>query len=101
MIAALVAMEETLEEVEEEADASDSVVHNIGDKVYVDDGRGWWFVFCPGTRYEDGKFIIKNDESTVEEDSKIIIGELTRREVLKSLNAKNKHIQFTAEKPDD
>ena len=36
--AAFASMEETLEEVEEEADASDSAVHNRGDKVYLDDG---------------------------------------------------------------
>ena len=100
-ITAFVSMEETLEGVEEEADSSDSVVHNKRDKLYVDDGRGWWFMFRPGTRYDDGKFIIKTDESTLEEDLKITLGELTQREVLKSLNAKNKHIQFTAEKPEN
>ena len=100
-IAAMVAMEETLDEVEEDADREESPVHNIGDKVYVDDIRGWWFVFRPGTRYEDGKFIIKSDPITLEEDSKITLGELTRREILKCMNSKNEHIQFTAEKPSD
>ena len=58
-------------------------------------------MFRPGTRYEDEIFIIKTNESTLEEDSKITLGELTHRKVLKSLNIKNKHIQFTAETPDD
>ena len=60
-IAAMIAMEETLEEMEEEANKSKPVIHNIGDMVYVDDGRGRWFLFRPGTRYEDGKFIMKTD----------------------------------------
>ena len=38
-IAAMIAMEETWEEMEEEANSSKPVVHNIGDMVYVDDGR--------------------------------------------------------------
>merc|ERR1711954_597616 len=100
-IAAMVALEETLEDVEEDADRDGSPVQNIGDKVYVDDIRGWWFVFRPGTRYEDGKFIIWSDPETLEEDSKITLGELTRREILKCMNSKNVHIQFTAEKPSD
>ena len=39
-IAAMIAMEETLEEMEEDADKPESAVHNISDMVYVDDGRG-------------------------------------------------------------
>ena len=100
-IAALIAMEETLEEMEEEAKNSNPAVHNIGDLVYVDDGRGWWFLFRPGTRYEDGKFVIKTDPSILQEDSQITLGELTRREILRCLNDKNKNIKFTAEKPSD
>ena len=69
----MVAMEETLDKVEEDADRDESPVHNIGDKVYVDDIRGWWFVFRPGTRYEDGKFSIRSDPETLEEDSKITL----------------------------
>ena len=67
-IAEFVLMEEIMEKGEDEADTPESAVHNIGDKVYVDDGRGWWFVFCPGTRYKDGKFMLKTDVSTLEED---------------------------------
>ena len=52
-------------------------------------------------RYEDGKFVIKTDPSILQEDSQITLGELTRREILKCLNYKNKNIKFTAEKPDD
>ena len=100
-IAALISMEETLDEVEEQAEKSKPTVHNIGDRVYVDDGRGWWFLFRPGTRYEDGRFVIKTDKSSLQEDSKITLGELTRREILKCLNDKNKNITFTVEKPDD
>merc|ERR1711954_634915 len=100
-IAALISMEETLDEVEEQAEKSKPTVHNISDRVYVDDGRGWWFLFRPGTRYEDGRFVIKTDESSLQEDSKITLGELTRREILKCLNDKNKNITFTVEKPDD
>ena len=70
-IAAMVAMEETLEDVEEDAYRDGSPVHNIGDKVYVDDIHGWWFVFRPGTRYEDGKFVLKSDSDTPEDDLKI------------------------------
>ena len=55
----------------------------------------------PGTGYEKGRFVLKNDDSTLEEDSKITLGDLTQIEVIKSLNAKNQHIQFTAKKPDD
>merc|ERR1711954_616812 len=87
--------------MEKEANQSKPVVHNIGDKVYVDDGRGWWFLFRPGTRYEDGRFVIKTDESSLLEDSEITLGEVTRREILKCLNDKNKNITFTVEKPDD
>ena len=54
-----------------------------------------------GTRYEDGRFVIKTDPSILQEDSRITLGELTRREILKCLNDKNKNIKFTAEKPDD
>ena len=39
-IAALISMEETLEEMEEQAEKSKPKVHNIGDRFYVDDGRG-------------------------------------------------------------
>merc|ERR1712081_25448 len=63
------AMEEMSEEMEEQADKPRSAAHNIGDMVYVDNGRGWWFHFRPGTRYQDGKFILKTNESTIEEDS--------------------------------
>ena len=61
-------MEETLEEVEDEADAPGSAVHNIRDKVYIDNRRGRWFLFGPGTRYKNGKFILKTDESALQED---------------------------------
>ena len=67
IIAAMVVIEETLEDVEEDADRDGSPVHNIRDKVYVDDIHGWWFVFRPGTRYENGKFIIRSDPETLED----------------------------------
>ena len=59
------AARDILEEMEEKADKSKPVAHNMGDMVYVDSGRGWWFLFRQGTRYEDGKFILKTDESTL------------------------------------
>ena len=59
------------------------------------------FVFRPGTRYESGKVVIRSEESILLEDSKITLRELTRREILKYLNDKNKSIKFTAKKPDD
>ena len=37
----------------------------------------------------------------MEDDSKITLGELTWRDILKCMNSKNVHIQFTAEKPSD
>ena len=70
-IDAIVAMEETLDDVEEDADRDGRPVHNIGDTVYVDDICGWWFVFRPGTRYENGKFNLRSDPETLEEGSKI------------------------------
>ena len=72
----MVAMEETLDDVEEDADKDGSPVTNIGDKVYMDDIHGWWFVFRPGTRYENGKFVLKSDPDKLEEVSKITLGEL-------------------------
>ena len=54
-----------------------------------------------GTRYEDRKFILRTDQSSLLEDSKITLGEPTRREILNCLNDKNKNIKFTAEKPDN
>merc|ERR1711954_389773 len=36
-----------------------------------------------------------------QEDSRTTLGELTRREILKCLNDKNKNIKFTAENPND
>ena len=78
-IAAMIAMEETLEEMEEEANKSKPAVHNIGNMVYVDDGRGWWSLFRPGTRYEDVRFVIKTDPSILQEDSQITLCKLTRR----------------------
>merc|ERR1711954_433553 len=93
-----IAMEETLEEMEEEAKNSKPAVHNIGDLVYVDGRRGWWFLFRPRTRYEDGKFVIKTDPSILQEDSRITLGELTRREILKCLNDKNKNIRYRERK---
>ena len=54
-IAAMVAMEETLDEVEEDADRDESPVCNIGDKVYVDDICGWWLVFRPRREKETRK----------------------------------------------
>ena len=79
----MVAMEETLDEVEEDADKDWSRVHNIGDIVYVDDIRGWWFIFRQGTRYKNGKSIVRSDPEALEEDSKITLGELTHKEILK------------------
>ena len=87
--------------MEEEADKPDSAVHNIRDKVYIDGRRGWWFLFTPARRYENGKFNLRTDEASIAKDSKITLMELTRGEILKSLSNKIEHTQFTAEKQDD
>ena len=97
----MIPMEETLEETEEDANNSKPAVHNIGDRVYVDDGRGCWFLFRPGTRYANRRYILNTNQSSLQEDSKITLGELIRREILICLNNKNKNIKFTAEKPDE
>ena len=103
--AAKVSMEEILEEVENDGDKKESdssaKTPQIGEKVYVDDVRTLWFIFRPGTRYENGEFIIKKDPETLKEDENITLGELTRREVLKCMNSKSESVKFTAEKPSD
>ena len=57
-------MEEILEEVENDGDKKESdssaKTPQIGEKVYV----------RPGTRYENGEFIIQKDPETLKEDEK-------------------------------
>ena len=48
----MIAMEESIDEIERDVDRSNIKVPNIGARVYMEYIKGWQFLFRLGTRYE-------------------------------------------------